>query len=333
MKKNLLFIFVFSFVSIFIIGCSNSSEQSPYDTELSEYLIASKAEYYGEGQYYHEIQELQITDENFKRIVIAKGEIRDTSIGKRTDKFKFVYEFIVDKEKIIQTIDNKLLNDSEYKKIVLLKAPIELGNSWSFDAIGFDNKRERFTAEIISCSDDKDEITVKYYASNNYTEYRTFIKNLGVVRFNKEIKYKDARTISGFNMNDILMSKNEADDKNRSLEAYLEVVAPEIILELLINFNTEYAKRVRGEENSINYYMTAEGAANEKISGMSSVATEDFKFSALVVTELLSISENIIEVEVAEKYDVGKEDFIINRMKYRCILKDDIWLIDDFSSL
>ena len=327
MKKRSIMIILLSLLCL--TSCNNQGKHVSYNLELMSYMTSKPASYYGESDYYHEIQKIEQQALNNQRLVVASGEIKDNSIGNTRVDYSFNYQFLVTDQSVFQTLDNNRLNDSNFREIELLRLPLEMGNIWTFDAVMFNNKTTKMTAEIMYVSDSLDEIKVKYTAKD-YSAFRVFKKELGVTDFIKEVAYKDVKAISGFHLEqdedtpETDLSKSEAEVNEIQNEESIfsdisEVATHQEEYDLILGFNQNYEKKIRLEDQKLTEYVMPESPASEKINGLKAVDVGTFNFIKFKIESRLETDDAVI-LEVVEMYDLGDNQSIMNTVKYT--LKD-----------
>ncbi|MBF4694792.1 hypothetical protein [Fusibacter ferrireducens] len=321
MKKKIVFVILLNL--LFLTACNGLKTQADYSSELVSYMISEPANYYGEGQYYHEIQKIEHAIFEGQYQIDASGEIKDNSIGNTSADYTFNYEFLVTDQSVIQKLNNNRLNDSDFQVVEILSLPLEMGHTWYFDAVMFNNKTTKMTAEIVYISEALDEIKVKYTAKD-YTEFRVFKKGLGVTDFTKEIAYKNVKAISGFHLQkdgeldradfseaEVTVIQNEAD-------AFTDIAEQETTLaehDLILGFNQNYEKKIKLEEHQLSDYVMPESPAREKIDQLKAVDVGTFHFIQFKAKTRKTIGEAVI-IEVVEQYDIGEGQSIVNTITY-----------------
>lgn len=324
---------------LFLTACNRHKAQVDYNSELVSYMISKPASYYGEGQYYHEIQKIKQTEHDNQYLIEASGEIKDNSIGNTHGDYTFNYQFLVTDQSVFQTLDNNRLNDSDFKEVELLSLPLEMGNTWIFNVVMFNNKTTKMTAEIVYVSDALDELKVKYTAKD-YTAYRVFKKGFGVTDFIKEIAYKDVKAISGFHLeqdggikkSDLSKSEIKIDKIQNDEGTFSDILEPETPLkehDLILEFNQNYEKKIRLEEHKLSNYVMPESPASEKINNLKVVDVGAFSFIKFKVKSRQKIGDSVI-IEVVEMYDLGDDHSIMNTVTYTLKQYGDHLMIYNF---
>ncbi|GAU77357.1 hypothetical protein [Fusibacter sp. 3D3] len=317
-------------------ACNHSNEQMGYDPDLLSYMVSEPARYYGEGQYYHEIQKIESTALDKQYRIEASGEIKDTSIGKTYIDYAFNYQFLITDQMILQTLNNNRLNDSDFKEIELLRLPLEVGHTWTFNAVMFNDKTVKMTAEIFEVNDTSDEIKVRYTA-NGYVETRFFKKKFGVTDFIKEVAYKDVKAISGFHLEEgkkIGLPRSESKIKENSNEENAfadinEVNVTPVEHDLILGFNQNYEKKIKLETDNLLDYIMPESPASEKIDNLKFVDVGTFNFMKFKVKSKTTVGD-LSTIEVVELYDLGNDQSILNTVTYTLKIYGDQLMIYDF---
>lgn len=334
MKKNVLILIIL--YALTLMACGIQSSNKKYDSELATYVIQHPSVYYGEAQYYHEIQKVEQNEIDNQLFITASGEIRDNTKGKTQNNFYFNYVFKVTDQSIFQILDNNRLNDSDFKEIELLRKPIEKGNIWTFDAVMFNDKTTKMTAEILSYDEESKVILVKY-TSKDYSETRSLIQNVGITDFTKEVIYKDVKAISGFHIESGEVSEYVADEKNivlveddyKAFDDFVEISISRKEHDLILGFNQNYAKKIRMEDSQILDYVMPESPASEKINNLKPTDMGTFKFVSFK-PKLKSALSDGVNIEVVELYDLGDAQNFVNTVTYTLKEYGEKLMIYDF---
>ena len=334
MKKTALILILLC--ALALMACQLQRSNLKYDPELASYVIQNPAVYYGEAQYYHEVQSVEAEELDQVLFVRASGEIKDNTRGKTQNNFSFNYTFKITDQSIFQILDNNRLNDSDFKEIELLRKPVETGNTWTFDAIMFNNKTTKMTAEIIAYDEVTKVVQVKY-TSKDYSETRSLMQNVGITDFTKEVIYKDVKAISGFHIENKMQSEtaaveenvNPIDDDFKAFFEFVEIAISDKERDLIFGFNQNYAKRIRMEDNQIFDFVMPESPASEKINNLKPTDMGTFEFVSFKPKLKSPINEGV-NIEVVELYDLGDTQNFVNTVTYTLKQYGDQLMIYDF---
>lgn len=309
-------------------GCVNQQNKN-YDITLSEYLPVAPERYLGENEYEHVINSVTREEKANVLHVKALGEIKDSSIGVSNKKFDFSLEFDVTDLCLYQTVDNPLLNDSEFKEIELLRLPLAEGATWKFTAKRFDGKKESVEATIVAVDSEAGTLEVEY-VSGDYIERRILKKNLGTTDFTKSIVFKSAKAVSGYHLDLDSKAKSVAVQSEMiEFNAIKEISVSQRARQLICDFNDAYISYASGSECDIEQYLCVDSPAIEKIKSINSIESNTVTFLGLKAVAERKTDKRW-EIDVAELTKLGEEEELINRMTYTIVEEDGLLKIYDF---
>lgn len=143
--------------------------------------------YNGFAEYGHELELEKIRKEDGKVIYEAEGEVFDLSSGESDRDFDIKVNYIVTSDSLIQEKKGQMMMD-QFDSMVLLKLPLEEGNSWTQTVKGTNGEDVE-----LKCSIEKIEekngaraYTVLYQDQNSpYYEKRVIVEGTGVTEFTR----------------------------------------------------------------------------------------------------------------------------------------------------
>lgn len=194
------------------IGYELYREASGYPAQISlnSFLppLEKQLRYFGLAEYAHEGQLVKISEDQEKAVYQFNGTFQDGSgiPGEFKVQYHFDYQKGTIQEKVIEnTRSGKNEINSKMHDPIILKLPIEVGNSWQQEIV-FDGSKKTMTATIVSIAYEgrtfysqmksgHPVITVRYmvedvpgYFQNMYVEDRQFKKGLGMISFSSLMK-------------------------------------------------------------------------------------------------------------------------------------------------
>ncbi len=320
-----------------LTGCGKSVNRV-YDEALAAYLISEPASFYGENGYVHEVTSINLSDKQNHLILEVSGEVKDNEKGYTGKNYKFLMTFEVTDQSIYQTIDNPILNDSEFVKMEILRLPLTAGNTWKFKAKDDAGNTKEIQAEIESVSEDG-AISVSYTAGE-YVEKRKFEKGLGVTSFTKTVSYKDAKGISGYHRSTDLVEKasqseseiqdsinsNDYDAVRTAFEAQSEASVSTEIRELMVDFNKAYSEKINEGSDAFLAYLMPESPAMEKLSNLESMDSFKMTFLTLKILEV-TLSDSDVKLLVSELYEINEGELYENKVAYTLMKSKDHYYI------
>lgn len=180
-------------------GCQKKIEFTgePHE-QLMQYVLLEPADYYGDGNYYHEIQSVDWSDEDGTKVLILSGEVKSTGPLKRFDEKKFQVKNYIDSVKWVQTGHSQVINDSEFKEVIILHLPLEEGNQWHFNTETFDGTKVKVTGTLKTIDENEDALMITYTSNRGHEETRWLKKNKGTTSFIKKLDYKSTFAYTGY---------------------------------------------------------------------------------------------------------------------------------------
>lgn len=195
-----------------IIGYALYREASgyPQKTTLNAFLppLEKQLRYFGLAEYAHEGQMVKVSEDQGKAVYQFNGTFRDGSgiPGQFKIQYHFDYREGTVQEKVVEnTRSEKDEVNSKMHHPIILKLPLEVGNTWQQE-ITFEGEKKTMTATIVSIAyqgrtfysqmkSGPPVMTVRYiveevpgYFQNRYVEERQFQKGRGMTGFSKLMK-------------------------------------------------------------------------------------------------------------------------------------------------
>lgn len=168
------------------------------------------------------MQELTILDvyeTNSKKIYKISGEVLDMSSGESSLDFSLAVNYIITHDELIQEKIEEVMMDSEFDKLTLLRLPLEVDATWSENVISSDGDKEIIKATIVEIIGKKPNRTVRVEYKNkngDYMEKRSIQEGLGVVSFDKTMKFGSEKFEMGYNLVKYKLEKANVDNNTES---------------------------------------------------------------------------------------------------------------------
>jgi len=172
-------------------------EESKGKTDFSKENTALKSllpkredytwKYSGFAEYGHQMTLNEISTANEKTCFKITGSVDDMSGGEAQGDFSMNAEYVISKGELIQNIKGEKLMDAEFKNLVLIKTPLEKGNTWTQSVVNKDNVQVELECKITDVMDNG-LITyrVRYeQKQGEYYEEREIREETGIVSFKR----------------------------------------------------------------------------------------------------------------------------------------------------
>jgi len=227
-RQALCLLVVLSFI---LVGCSSTPEVTPnvlakYNDSLDALLPDMPASwiYNGTAEYNQVMSLVEVIETSGQKIYRVYGEVEDTTGGDVQADFTFEKTYTVSGDRIEQTRSGRMLLDSEYDKLTLIKLPLEIGTTWNEKVLDTAGKSVRIDAVIedIDTSSEATIYKVRYTQSgSDYYELRHIEEGSGIVHFEKVMFY-DGDTIDlqydlfSLNKEETLIAKNSQNELDDS---------------------------------------------------------------------------------------------------------------------
>ena len=301
---------------LWISGCSNDpfklSHKATSSDVLCTYIPTEQRAFSGDGGYYHEVQSLTREDGTEAVVVTMMGQVQ-RDIRQWVGDADFQIIWTIDGDKIIQTLQGDLLNDSMFSKIVLLKLPLEIGNQWSFEAKDAWGESHEIIGKIEAYDPDSGDVDIVYADKGGYEERRVLKIGLGTTDFTRRLTYKAATAYTGYHIVDNLeiqaATSAEEDAATLSAAEVFEqtesINVEDSVYALVYGFNTVWAA---SDAEGIKTYIAPDSEAAKKVTAVSE-ESENFElvFETLKIYAVEYDGERVSKVRVLEKYQMGAE--------------------------
>lgn len=325
--KTIKLFAVMMFALLFMVSCTDEqNEIGKPDEVLISYLPEVPYQVEGDGDYYHEVQKIETLETEKDVTVIMQGEVKALTSAKHLKDHQFEVKLKVTGEDMTQFAVGDKLNDSEFEPLILLRAPVSLGNKWSFWTKDRQGKHIKVGAEITSYDEESGNLTVRYTTKGDYYEERQFRKGMGVTDFTRLVTFKNESTITGYHLIETGDGVNVTEDNLPD-----RVLIPSRYYALILGFNQAWSRYLNGKDTDVFDFVVSESEASKK---MTALSTEDFKavvFVSFYPYQITRAEEGAI-VHVVEQYEADSGEVLINKVKYQILEVDGIPKIIDFSS-
>ena len=319
MSKRIYTIFGIVLTFFILVGCSN--ETVPPDPDLIEFLPTINERYVGDSGYYHVVETIERETDADVVTAILSGEVKDNETTITKADFDFIVTLSVVEDKLEQAYSGSRLNESNFDKIVLLKKPIEVGNTWSFNAKDIAGNKWKVTGEITSVDETGEKIGVKHSIKNGYYEERVMQKGRGVTDFVRLIVYKNESTVTGYH------TENEAVATTEKAEDTLKI--PVAYYNLILGFEQAWPSYVKQDNDDLLKFISLESPALEKIKAVTRDANTAIEFVRFYPYELTEIG-TMIAIKVVEVFKTTDEVRIENKVLYQIVVEKSEPKIYDF---
>ncbi len=158
--------------------------------------------YYGFAEYGHTMTISNISDDN--REYSISGQIHDMSGMKSEEELSFYMKYVFEEDALIQYKGTKII-DSDFARIELIKAPLNMGNTWTQKVTAKSGETLNLKCEIVDLEyeDDKGIYTVRYDSiDGDYYEIRKIKEGVGVIYFEKPIDSNDSKITFNYSLNE-----------------------------------------------------------------------------------------------------------------------------------
>jgi hypothetical protein len=191
---------------------SETSEETSADyTEENDLLKGLLPEetgfawkYFGTAEYGHTMTVNEIVREDGTTTYYISGSVDDMSDGESGNDFSLDVRYVIENGELTQYAESDMMLDSVYKKIVLIRTPLEEGMTWTQTAVAKDGTEEELTCEITEVKDDGYKTyTVRYeQADTGYYEVREIHENTGIYTFYRQFVSDGEEYEIGFSLYD-----------------------------------------------------------------------------------------------------------------------------------
>ncbi len=218
LTKRILCLLCVLILGIAAIGCKAADEEGDkvgdgdvkvedaYNQELANYfpiVEGTVLKYYGTAEYGQTLTLNNVTENKENLVLDFNGEILDVSGGEgpSRDELLFETQYEINKDSVIESQMNadRRFSQSIIREQIVLKAPIEEGESWE-QTVTIDGKEYKAKTTITEISKDekgknlvKTEMTIndiEFYPEDTYKEIRTFKEGKGLAEFKNTVLLK-----------------------------------------------------------------------------------------------------------------------------------------------
>jgi hypothetical protein len=222
MKNIKIFLVPLILIFIFFAGCNtndNGTDETTSQTESAETtadhstdndalkgLLPERSgfvwKYLGFAEYGHLMTLDAIIDEGVRTTYSISGTVDDMSDGESGKDQNLSVRYEIADGELMQYAAAEMMMDSGYEQIVLIKAPLEKGTTWTQTAVTKDGIEEVLKCEITDVKDDGDKIyTVRYdQEESGYYEIRQIREKTGIISFTKLFISDSDRFEIGFSL-------------------------------------------------------------------------------------------------------------------------------------
>ncbi len=200
-KKNIFLVFIVIFIVIFLSGCvlstqseketSNIVEKIPYSKDIADIFPSDLVvwEYNGFLDYMHKMWILSIMDSTDEKIYKISGEVEDLSDGESGSDYNFSITYTIKGDSVYQNQSGIMLFDTDYKDLILIKEPLEAGNTWDQVIENENGNKININSSIIKVEKgDSNIYHVEYYISEEGRyERRIFEEGKGITYYEAEM--------------------------------------------------------------------------------------------------------------------------------------------------
>ncbi len=278
--------------------------------------------YMGIGEYGSQMSLGEIIQMQTQKIYRIYGEVEDMSAGALSEDFDYSITYVVYEDRIEQIKEGKMLLDSDFDRMTLVKLPLEVGTSWEEKVIDGDGKSVKVQGEIteITNEDENAVYTIRYEAvGSDYYELRKIKEGEGIISFEKPIFYDGEMFpvqygLSSLNREQTLIVKDRSDEEGTSaklddqatlieLDVLPEDASFQVVDEglkeelegLIYNFNEAWVHFANEKNMGVLDYVTRNGEAYDII--------QRFPAGTMTLTfELIDITDVRIEKDHANLY-------------------------------
>lgn len=340
MQKRIYFSLSVVLTLLISVGCSSYQTKAvPPDKALIEYLPTVNESYIGDSAYYHVVENIELESTPDSEIAILSGEVKDNATTITKDNFDFEIVLTVDAEKIVQTYSGSRLNESKFNTLILLKLPIEVGNTWTFTTQDDSGKKWKVTGEITSVDETGDELVVRHSIKDGYYEERVLKKGRGVTDFLRLLVYKNEKTYTGYHAEqssisgeEIASSPNETNESNETMETAESLKIPVAYYNLILEFEQAWSGYVKGENEALLKFISEDSPAYEKIKAVPQDPDTAIAFVRFYPYEM-SENGSVLSIKVVEIFKSETEEPIENKVLYQIVIEKGVAKIYDFENI
>lgn len=369
MKKGFVLLLIITMVMTAFISCNKAEEDQELNQELLNFFPKEGFQwgFKNNDDYYHVLKLENISEDEQEVIYRLKGEVKDNNVGEINDDYAIEVFYKIRGNKIIQTIDptSKMI-ESDFKEVVILQGPIEIGTQWRQEVVDKDDKKVTLDCKITSKSEEENTTVYEVlYKSKDgdYIAMRQIATEFGVVKFIKKNvidgqEQQVGYALDGSNTGYIKVNENgeevvdmeepddtavvEDDDKDSATETeddttqeedtVVEEVDEETAVETaLTNFNDAWIEYVNKGDRGYFDHITTDGVAYKYANNFDrSGLTEEFLAMKVSQVNVVGSRATAKVYEEIKKTKNGEVSIAKYNWLYNLEKKDGKWLIDGY---
>lgn len=319
---------VLMIITSVLAGCTfEQMEKGAPDELLISYLPEAPSFYEGDSGYYHAVQSLDRSETETDVIVVLKGEVRALTSAKRLTDHLFEVTLKVNSDELTQQTVGDKLNDSDFESLVLLKAPLEVGHSWSFWTKDRQGKHTKVTGIITDMDEATGAMTVRHSTKAGYYEERKIAKKLGVTDFIRPVTFKKESAITGYHRVESEYQTDEPIDARQE-----RILIPSRIYALILGFNQAWSRYVSGIDSEVFDFVMPDSEASKKMTAIIPSEMEAVEFVSFYPYEI-SFEGGGATVYVLETYTTESEGNVESKVAYTIIDVETVPKIINFISI
>lgn len=312
-----------------ITGCEfNSNLDIESNPTILEFLPETADTFDGDGGYQHVINQIEKISDRKGEGVKLFGEVKDILPPGKYENHAFSIELRVDENQMVQTYSGKRLNESEFMKLILVKLPLEVGNTWKFNSETRSGDNVSVMGEIVEYDDAIGMIRVRHSLKNGYYEERTLYKHRGVTDFVRLVTFKNETAISGYH-SVWRFDALDASDIEVDMAYPKQVVIPDHLYNLILGFNQSWSAFILNEDEEILSFIEDGSEAYKKIMAVDrelSTAITFMKYYPYAI----ELDNNQATIWAFERFEDQEGLTLENKVKYNIVQVNLIPKISNF---
>ena len=296
--------------------------------QILEFLPDTVDSYNGDAGYQHVVNQIEPIDDSNGLGVKLLGEVKNVSAPGKYENHAFTIELLVDDEKMLQTYSGKRLNESEFLKLVLIKLPLEVGNTWKFNSETRWGNSVSVVGEIIEFDETEGFVKVRHSLKSGYYEERTLFKSHGVTDFIRLVTFKNETAITGYH-SDWRYTETPTDEVDVAMAYPKQVVIPDHLYNLLLGFNQSWSAYILEEDDAILSFVEEGSEAYKKIMSVDRELSSDITFLKYY-PYAIEREDNTATIWAFERFENQEGQTLENKVKYHVINVNQIPKISNF---
>jgi hypothetical protein len=164
--------------------------------------------YFGFAEYGHEMTLNDIIKDSRQTVYKITGEVFDMSDGEAQGDFGIDLEYIIKNGTLVMNKKSEKMMDWEFDSMILIKTPLEKGNTWKQKLISRDKQEMVLNCVITDIADDNGvkTYTVLYeHVDSSYYEERKIREGVGVTSMNRLYVSQDMSFEIGYQILEYVM--------------------------------------------------------------------------------------------------------------------------------